>query len=121
GGRWPRLAESGETQYQTVPGARPRTAQDVLMKTQTLHRRPSRTSKDYAAERGRSHPLGAHPDEGGVNFAVFSEHATGMDLLLFDAHDATEPFQTITLDPDDNRSFAIWHVYVPGQIGRPHV
>jgi glycogen operon protein len=83
------------------------------MKTQALHRRPSRTSKDYVAERGRSHPLGAHPDEGGVNFAVFSEHATGMELLLFDVHDATEPFQTITLDPDDNRSFAIWHVYVP--------
>ncbi len=37
-----------------------------------------------------------------------------MHLLLFDAHDATEPFQTIALDPEDNRSFAIWHVYVRG-------
>ena len=29
-------------------------------------------------------------------------------------HDAAEPFQTITLDPEHNRSFAIWHVYVRG-------
>jgi glycogen operon protein len=27
-------------------------------------------------EKGRPHPLGAVPDEHGVNFAVFSQHAT---------------------------------------------
>ena len=65
-------------------------------------------------ERGFSHPLGAHVDDDGVNFAIFSEHATGMQLLLFEAHDSAEPYQIITLDPEANRSFAIWHVYVAG-------
>ena len=33
---------------------------------------------------GRPTPLGATVDEGGVNFAVFSDHATRMTLCLFD-------------------------------------
>ena len=33
---------------------------------------------------GRHAPLGAKYDGEGVNFAVFSENATGMDLCLFD-------------------------------------
>jgi cyclophilin family peptidyl-prolyl cis-trans isomerase len=37
--------------------------------------------------------------KGGVNFAVFSEHATGMQLLLFERHDSPAPYQIITLDP----------------------
>jgi glycogen operon protein len=63
---------------------------------------------------GRSHPFGAYADAGGVNFAFFSEHAEGMDLLLFDNAADREPARTITLDPERNRSFAIWHVYVDG-------
>src|SRR5690242_15956454 len=84
------------------------------MTAHTLHRPSIDQPNAYLAERGRSHPLGAHPDELGINFAVFSEHATGMELLLFDAHDAVEPFQRVTLDPEVNRSFAIWHVYLRG-------
>ena len=68
----------------------------------------------HRVERGFSHPLGAHLDAGGVNFAIFSEHATGMQLLLFDSPEAAEPYQIITLDPEANRSFAIWHAHVEG-------
>src|SRR3954452_3688279 len=83
------------------------------MTAQQLMPRPSEgDARGLATERGRNHPLGAHPDAGGVNFAFFSEHATGVELLLFDRHDATEPFQVISLDHERNRSFAIWHVYV---------
>src|SRR5947207_5809690 len=85
------------------------------MRIQQLEwRRGTGERPSYATERGRSHPLGAHPDEAGVNFAVFSEHAVAVTLLLFDRADGLEPFQTITLDPERNRSFAIWHVYVRG-------
>jgi len=35
-------------------------------------------------ENGSSSPLGATPSPGGVNFSVFSRHATGVELLLFD-------------------------------------
>jgi isoamylase len=68
----------------------------------------------HRTTRGRSHPLGAHPDDDGVNVAVFSEHATAMQLLLFERHDSPAPYQIITLDPDVNRTFAIWHVHVEG-------
>ena len=33
---------------------------------------------------GRPYPLGAHWDGAGVNFALFSEHATRVELCLFD-------------------------------------
>lgn len=68
----------------------------------------------HRTSRGRSHPLGARPDDGGVNFAVFSEHATAMQLLLFEHHDSPAPYQIITLDPETNRTFAVWHVRVEG-------
>ena len=61
---------------------------------------------------GRPHPLGAWPDAGGVNFSVFSEHGTGVELLLFEHHDSPEPYQVIRLDPETNRTFHFWHVYV---------
>ena len=34
---------------------------------------------------GSPHPLGATWDGEGVNFALYSEHATGVELCLFDA------------------------------------
>ncbi|GGN12772.1 glycogen operon protein [Actinoplanes campanulatus] len=82
----------------------------------------SQLRRPYAAgealfhpEPGRSHPLGATPDDDGVNYAFFSEHATGIELLVFDQPGDAEPVQTVTLDPDRNRSFAVWHVYLRGQ------
>jgi glycogen operon protein len=68
----------------------------------------------FPTEQGRHYPLGAVPDAAGVNFALFSEHATSVELLLFDRHDAEAPFQVIGLDPETNRTFVVWHVYVRG-------
>ena len=65
-------------------------------------------------EKGHPHPLGAIPDEHGVNFALFSQHATSIELLLFDAHDDREPASIIPLDPAINKTFHFWHVYVRG-------
>ena len=72
----------------------------------------SRTA--LALERGSPHPLGASPGPGGVNFSLFSGNATGVELLLFPAHDAPEPCQVIQLDPSVNKSFHFWHVFVRG-------
>ncbi|GIF38050.1 glycogen debranching protein GlgX [Actinoplanes xinjiangensis] len=68
----------------------------------------------YQAEPGRSHPLGATTDDDGVNFAFFSEHATGMELLIFANAGDIEPVQTVALDPEPHRSFAVWHVHLRG-------
>jgi glycogen operon protein len=67
-----------------------------------------------AVEAGQSHPPGATVMAGGVNFSIFSRHATGVDLLLFDREDDGAPARVVRLDPACNRSYYYWHVFVPG-------
>ncbi|MGW5646091.1 glycogen debranching protein GlgX [Saccharopolyspora sp. NPDC003752] len=61
--------------------------------------------------RGRAQPLGATPDETGVNFSIYSPRATSVQLLLFDGE--TEP-AVVELDPAVHRSFYFWHCHVGG-------
>ncbi|MBN2148021.1 MAG: glycogen debranching protein GlgX [Anaerolineales bacterium] len=63
---------------------------------------------------GRSYPLGATMREGGVNFCVFSRNSTAMELLLFDHYDSPAPARVIRLDPQRNRSFYYWHIFIKG-------
>ena len=63
---------------------------------------------------GNSYPLGATVEVGGVNFCVYSQNATGIDLLLYDSPNAPYPEHTIHLDPSYHRSFNYWHVFVYG-------
>jgi len=58
---------------------------------------------------GSPAPLGATPDAGGVNFAVYSSVADGVDLCLFDAAGG----QTATHRLPDC-SDGVWHGYLPG-------
>jgi isoamylase len=60
-----------------------------------------------------SAPLGATPSADGVNFSLFSRHATGVELLLFDDVDDGRPARVIRLDPDANRTYHYWHVFLP--------
>jgi isoamylase len=62
---------------------------------------------------GRSSPLGAIPSAHGVNFSLFSRHATGVELLLFDRVDDARPARVIRFDPGANRSYHYWHVFTP--------
>jgi glycogen operon protein len=65
-------------------------------------------------------PLGAHREENGANFAIFSRHATGVQLEFFDRPGDGEPARAIELDPVTNRTGDVWHVWVrdiePGQL-----
>lgn len=63
---------------------------------------------------GQSYPLGATVGPDGVNFALFSQHAAAVELLLFDANELTQPARVIALDPEKNKTFYYWHVFVPG-------
>lgn len=74
----------------------------------------------YEIELGNPHPLGATPDGNGVNFSLFSEHATSVELLLFEQHDDLEPFQIIVLDPLLHKAYNFWHVYVKGLTSGTH-
>src|SRR5215467_14401459 len=56
---------------------------------------------------GNPYPLGASWDGAGVNFALFSENATGVDLCLFDEHGAE------TRIPFKEQTDQVWHIYLP--------
>lgn len=70
-------------------------------------------AKQPAILPGRSSPLGATVLKKGVNFSLFSRHATTVELLLFDNADDIQPRQAIPLDPVVNRTYHYWHVMVP--------
>src|SRR4051812_48880068 len=59
---------------------------------------------------GRSYPLGATWDGAGVNFALFSEHATQVELCLFDSADDTKETHRIPLPEHTDQ---VWHAYLP--------
>ncbi len=58
---------------------------------------------------GRPYPQGATWDGSGVNFALYSEQATAVDLCLFSSRDDREP-EIIRLP--EQTSF-VWHGYLP--------
>jgi glycogen operon protein len=62
---------------------------------------------------GFSFPLGARVYPDGVNFSLYSEHATGIELLLFDHVDDSRQTDVIRLNLRRNRTGHYWHVYVP--------
>ncbi|MGH7270139.1 MAG: glycogen debranching protein GlgX [Polyangiaceae bacterium] len=64
--------------------------------------------ESHGTERGAPEPLGAFWDGRGVNFALFSEHGTGVVLCLFDDAGRETRF------PAAGRSNHVWHVYVRG-------
>src|SRR3989337_2200979 len=59
---------------------------------------------------GKPYPLGATWDGSGVNFALFSENATGVELCLFDGpEDGTERHRIQLRERTDQG----WHCYLP--------
>jgi len=64
-----------------------------------------------AAWPGKPYPLGATFDGEGVNFAIFSEHATGIKLCLFDNPEDQEESAEIQLT---ELTDYVWHIYLPG-------
>lgn len=63
---------------------------------------------------GKPLPLGAELTEDGVNFAVFSRNGTKVFLNLFNDAKDSEPYETIELNPQKNRTGDIWHIFVKG-------
>ena len=76
----------------------------LLMEYQLFHK----TNRTISP--GKFYPLGATPKENGVNFAIYSEDAKEVYLLLFKTADAP-PTDIIKLEAYDRY---IWHVFVRG-------
>ncbi len=69
--------------------------------------------KNPQVDHGAPLPLGATSQQEGINFALFSQHATQVTLSLF-ALGGKKPFLTLPLNPEINRTGWTWHVYVKG-------
>ena len=67
-------------------------------------------SSRYRLREGLPHPRGAHWDGRGVNFSLFSAHATAVELCIFDTQGATERERIVLPEYTDE----IWHGYVEG-------
>lgn len=59
---------------------------------------------------GRHEPFGALVRDGGVNFAVFSDHATGIELCVFDSSGVRELRRYALHGPHDG----VFHGFLPG-------
>jgi glycogen operon protein len=60
---------------------------------------------------GQPYPLGAAWDGSGVNFALFSQHATHVELCLFDGPEGSRETARIRLPEQTDH---VWHAYLPG-------
>ncbi|HYR58579.1 MAG TPA: glycogen debranching protein GlgX, partial [Chthoniobacteraceae bacterium] len=59
---------------------------------------------------GARYPLGATLTPDGVNFALFAENATGVDLCLFDSGEPNKEERVRMTE----RTEHVWHCFVPG-------
>jgi isoamylase len=70
--------------------------------------------KKLEVQAGNRLPFGATPLAGGVNFSVFSRHATRMWLRLYRGATDEKPVIEIELDRREHRTYFCWHVFVAG-------
>jgi isoamylase len=59
---------------------------------------------------GHPYPLGAYFDAQGVNFALFTEHAEAVELLLFDSASDSTLLRCFRLP---EKTGPVWHGYIP--------
>ena len=91
-------------------------ARTTNMKTteRPLHDYVADVSEHTEVRRGVPLPFGTHESEGGVNFSLFSRHATHVRLELFDHPIDATPARVIDFDFIRNRTGDMWHVWVEG-------
>ena len=61
---------------------------------------------------GAPSPLGPSPVQAGINFALYTEHATAVTLVLQTA--VFEPAQEFALSAEQHRTGHVWHALVEG-------
>ena len=83
----------------------------ALSKTPTLQPSTIQFMTDtYSIEEGTPHPRGASYTGDGVNFAMFSAHATKIEVCIYD-ESGTQELARITLPEYTDE---VWHGFVPG-------
>jgi glycogen operon protein len=80
---------------------------------QTPERASATNAAGHRVSRGVPLPLGASLRRRGVNFSIFSKHATSCTLVLF-RPGAEDPYVEFALDPHSNRTGQVWHAFIEG-------
>ncbi len=80
------------------------------MSTKELEIEPIVTPK-IKSYPGSPYPLGATWDGNGVNFALYADKATGVELCLFKSTTDEKEFVKLKMN---ERSHQVWHIYIPG-------
>ncbi len=76
---------------------------------------PASLSGEGDVQAGNPLPIGgAHQSGDGVNFVLFSRHATRVCLELYQNAGDSAPSRVIVLDPAHYRTGDVWHVWVRG-------
>lgn len=61
---------------------------------------------------GLPQPFGANVINNGVQFSIFSRHASSVELLLFHSAERDADYTVLLLDPVYNKTGDIWHIWV---------
>ncbi|MGR9073890.1 MAG: glycogen debranching protein GlgX [Gammaproteobacteria bacterium] len=70
-------------------------------------------NEDFRFDRGHPLPMGATVVRGGINFSLFSRHATAVTLVLFLPGEEKE-IAAFPLDEKRNRTGDVWHAFIAG-------
>jgi isoamylase len=73
----------------------------------------SMVTTQFEVSRGSPLPFGATVLRGGINFSVFSKHATSVTLLLYFPGEM-DPLVEFPFDPHLNRTGDVWHAFLFG-------
>jgi glycogen operon protein len=87
---------------------------DLTTSERPLHDYVADVSERTDVQVGVPLPLGTYARGEGVNFAVFSRHASRVQLELFDHPEDATAARVIDLDPARNRTGDVWHVWIEG-------
>ncbi|XP_057470073.1 LOW QUALITY PROTEIN: isoamylase 3, chloroplastic [Actinidia eriantha] len=105
---------SGRDRHKSINAYGRRAEERVIEEevAQTLESRPS-----FRVFPGQAYPLGVSELESGINFSIFSQHATRVTLCLSlperGEHDKLDGGMVeLTLDPHVNKTGDIWHICV---------
>jgi len=69
--------------------------------------------KKISVSVGSPYPLGATVKKRGVNFSIFSENATNIELLLFNCKSIKKPYKVIPLT-GKHHTYNFWHAFIGG-------
>jgi glycogen operon protein len=68
----------------------------------------------FVVETGKAIPMGSTVINDGVNFAIFSRHATLVTLILFESPAKNSPYMEIPLSKPGCKTGDVWHCFVKG-------